>query len=339
MLHEASFVAASLDVVLRIRADLLIAILPPLALGAAARVVAGLRRLPYQIHVQDLQPDAALALGMLKPSLFTRLLHALESFGYGGAVCTSSIVQAMCDRIAGKPSSRGRSYLLPNWIRGPGPGACTADPASLRTRLGVPLDAFLVSYSGNLGAKQGLQIFLDAAERLAADPRGVKLHGVIVGSGVEAGRLRADAESRGLRSVTFSELLSEADYAALLATSDACLVTQKRGTGLFFFPSKLLSLWRSGKAVVAVADPGGALEAELRASGGGWATPAEDAEALAQLLLAVAEGGRAAAEARGDAGRAWVERNYDRDAILSAWLSQAAAWAPGAHGPKPVLNA
>jgi colanic acid biosynthesis glycosyl transferase WcaI len=105
----------------------------------------------------------------------------------------------------------------------------------------------------------------------------------------------------------------------LLQTSQVCLVTQRIGTGAFFFPSKLLSLWQAGCPVVAVADSGGALESEIRSSGGGWIVPAENSEALADTLATLSETAESSLRARGEAGRLW-SRRYERDAVLSEWL-------------------
>lgn len=323
MLHEASFAAASWDRLLLTRADLIIVILPPLLLGAAARIAAALRGHRYQIHVQDLQPDAALGLGMLKPSAFTQALYALEAFGYRGASQVSSIVPSMIDRLEGKPSARGRTALVPNWLRGSGPRPVGAEAvAALRQKLAVPEGALLASYSGNLGAKQGLRVLIGAARRLAQRPPAEDAppwHFLLIGNGAEREALASEIYAMQLPNIGLAPLLDADDYAALLSASDVCLVTQRRGTGDFFFPSKLLSLWQAGRPVVAAADPDAALDREVLRSGGGWTVPAEDDAALAELLPKLAALPRAEREQRGARGRAWVEQ-YDRDRVLEAWL-------------------
>lgn len=323
MVHEASFVAASADVVLRSRPDRVVVVLPPLALAAAARVLCRLKGTPYEIHVQDLQPDAAVALGMLNPGAFTRLLYWVESFGYRGAVRVSSIVPAMVRRIEKKPAAAGRTFLLPNWLRGRAPEVPDAEAlAALRARLHVPPGAMLVTYAGNLGAKQGLQVLVEVARLLERDrdPGSPPVHVRLIGNGVEADVLAESIRAAGVSNLALFPLLPKEDYAALLHASDVCLVTQRLGTGDYFFPSKLLSLWQAGRPVLAAADPGGALDAEVRMSGGGWSVPAEDPAALAAALREIAALPRTAREERGTAGRRWATR-YERDTVLGAWLS------------------
>jgi colanic acid biosynthesis glycosyl transferase WcaI len=81
IVHEAAFVLTSTMRVLSLkRPDVYLIVSPPLLLGTAAWFVGKLKGAPFVFHVQDLQPDAAVGLGMLKAGLFTRVLYWLEAF-------------------------------------------------------------------------------------------------------------------------------------------------------------------------------------------------------------------------------------------------------------------
>lgn len=67
VLHESSFVCSSfLRALCGFRPDLLFVTSPPLGLAASAITLGRLWRVPYVLHVADLQPDAAIDLGMLR---------------------------------------------------------------------------------------------------------------------------------------------------------------------------------------------------------------------------------------------------------------------------------
>src|ERR1041385_3261731 len=67
IIHEATFIAISTVRVLSLkRADVYVIVSPPLLLGMAAWFVTRIKHAPFVFHVQDLQPDAAVGLGMLK---------------------------------------------------------------------------------------------------------------------------------------------------------------------------------------------------------------------------------------------------------------------------------
>src|SRR5262249_14245540 len=70
ILHELTFAVVSLLRVLMLpRPDVYVVISPPLFLGFVAWVASRIKRAPFVFHVQDLQPDAAASLGMVKGPL------------------------------------------------------------------------------------------------------------------------------------------------------------------------------------------------------------------------------------------------------------------------------
>jgi colanic acid biosynthesis glycosyl transferase WcaI len=92
ILHEGTFVLTStLRALWLERADCYVIVSPPLLLGLAAWLVTKLKGSRFIFHVQDLQPDAAVGLGMLRQGWFTRALYRLESFAYNGATRVSGI--------------------------------------------------------------------------------------------------------------------------------------------------------------------------------------------------------------------------------------------------------
>src|SRR4051812_7626985 len=117
ILHEGSFIATStLRALTLTRPDVLVAVSPPLLLGVAAWLVGKLKRAPFVFHVQDMQPDAAVGLGMLKASWFTRALYGLEAFAYRHAARVSGITQGMLRIFAAKGVPESKLVYFPNAI-------------------------------------------------------------------------------------------------------------------------------------------------------------------------------------------------------------------------------
>lgn len=317
VLHEASFAASALLRLFRVkRWDVLVTVMPPLALGAAARIASAVRRRPYVVHIQDLQPDAALALGMVKPGRLLGILRWFERFAYRRAARVSGITPRMAELVQERGVAAGNALVFPNVVRA-APVVEDRDAVAFRDRLGVLPGSILASYSGNLGAKQGLDIIFRAAAFL--EERGLDgIDFVIAGSGAEAEALRAQAE--GLRSVRLLPLLPDDEYAALLAASDVCLVTQKSGTGDMFFPSKLLRIASAGRPVVAVCDPESVLDLEVKAAGLGWTVEPGDAEGLA-VSLAALRGRQEDMSAAGRAALSWSER-FSPHAVYPAYEAE-----------------
>jgi colanic acid biosynthesis glycosyl transferase WcaI len=123
MVHEASFLATSwVRMATLRRADVIVAVSPPLPLGIPVWLISRLWRRPFVFHVQDLQPDAAVGLGMLRPGRFTKLLYALEAFAYRKAAAVSGISDGMLDAFRRKGVEAQRRWFFPNWVADTMPG-------------------------------------------------------------------------------------------------------------------------------------------------------------------------------------------------------------------------
>ena len=309
--HELTFGLGSLlRVLFRPAADVYVVVSPPLILGPLAALVCWLKRRPYVFHVQDLQPDAAVGLGMVQPGLFTRLLYRVEASAYRHAAAVSGISDGMMQAFAAKGVPDGKRWLFPNWIRGgsaPAAGETQRAAAAFRAKYRVPPDCFLATYSGNLGRKQGLETLVEAVALLETRPAGQRrILVLLVGDGAMREALAAQVEARSLTGLRMLPLLDEADYQGMLAASDVSLIVQAPGTGQYFFPSKLLSILTAGCPVLSVADADSELAKAVVEGAFGRTVPSADPVALARALAELSGDPADLEQLR--ARTAWVQR-------------------------------
>jgi colanic acid biosynthesis glycosyl transferase WcaI len=309
MIHEASFVVVSLLRVLWLpKPDLFVVISPPLPLGIAAWIASVVKGVPFVFHVQDLQPDAAVGLGMVRPGLLTRVLYWMESFAYSRASRVSGISRAMLGKFRDKGVPEDKLIYFPNGVELP---IDLPPPGRFRERHGLSADAFVAMYSGNLGVKQGLEVLIEAArllqgwEEAAARTRSIGHYGgerpvriVVAGDGARRVHLVELIRQYGLANVLLLPLQLEDTYREMLADTDCSVITQQEGTGSFFFPSKLLTSLAVGKPVVTVADPGSELAHATMDGRFGINVPPNQPEALAQAIRSLADGAGCAGDMR-----------------------------------------
>lgn len=289
--HELSFGLTSLARVLTLpRADIYVVISPPLIIGPFAWLAARFHRSQYVFHVQDLQPDAALGLGMVKPGLFTQLLFMVEALAYRHATLVGGISQGMLDAFTRKGVPAAKRWYFPNWIPDKLESKIPVHSDEFRRLHGIAPAAFLAVYSGNVGNKQGLGVLLDAALLLSRSPAAAHrpIEIVIAGDGAARASLEARHAELGLKNVRLLPLLSDGDYRAMLRSADLALITQEKGTGQFFFPSKLLSVLGAGLPVLAVADDDSELARALHRGGCGFVVAPGAPELLAARLREIA---------------------------------------------------
>ena len=94
----------------------MVVVSPPLLLGSAAWLVGKIKGAPFVFHVQDMQPDAAVGLGMLRAGWFIRALYALEAFAYRSAARVSGITQGMLVKFRRKGVPEEKLVYFPNAI-------------------------------------------------------------------------------------------------------------------------------------------------------------------------------------------------------------------------------
>jgi colanic acid biosynthesis glycosyl transferase WcaI len=290
--------------------DVVICVSPPLQLGVTAWLIARVRGARLVLHLQDLVPDAALSISMMREGRAVRLARRLERFVYSRADRITVISQGFVDNLLGKGVPAEKLRLLPNWVEMTKFNGAS-DPA-MRATLGAQNGETLVLHAGNMGAKQGLETVVDAAAALASENIVVAL----VGDGSYRRELEARATQLGLTNLKFVPL--QDDFPATLAAADLLVLAQRSRVVDSVAPSKLLGYMAAGKPVVAAVNEESEAGRTIREAHCGLVVPPEEPGALAAALVDL---GRDPERCRslGEAGRRYVAQHYRRSVVLGDW--------------------
>ena len=186
----------------------------------------------------------------------------------------------MAEKIAEKGVPESKVAVIRNWVDldqifpldGPSP---------YRQELGYADDDFVVLYSGNIGAKQGLHVLLDAAESLAAD-RSIRF--VIAGEGPAKSDLIARYGK--LETVRFLPFQPYERLNAFLNMADLHALPQDANAADLVLPSKLGGMLASGRPIVVTAASGTEIFEFLGQAA--FVTPPGDSQKLAEAIRDVA---------------------------------------------------
>ena len=308
LVHYLSFAASALPALLRAarrKPDIVLSVCPALLAAPAAWIAARLSGAKLWLHVQDFEVEAAFATGLVgQGGPLARLALWFERAMLRRADLASTIGPAMLRKLADKRGSAQDTFELRNWANHPAGGGPLRD---FRQEWSLG-DRKVALYSGNIAAKQGLDIVIEAAHQLSdrAD-----LVFVICGEGPN--REALEARASGLANVQFRDLQPAEDVAALMQLASVHLLPQLAGAADLVLPSKLTNMLASGRPVIATAAADTGLAAEIE--GCGVAVPPGDAGALADAIAALA-GDPARAARLGEAATARAASVWDRDAIL-----------------------
>ena len=247
------------------------------------------------LHVQDFEVDAAFDLGLLPAEGTVHdLALRLESYFTLAFDRISSISAKMVERSCAKGVPAGRAVLFPNWVDVDAIYPLDAEANrqnSMRRELAslVPgiEDKVVLLYSGNMGAKQGLELLAPLAEAFAEggehhDPH---VHFIFCGDG--AFRPQLETLVAHCANVTLLPLQPLDRLNDLLNAADIHLLPQRAGAADLVMPSRLTGMLASGRPVIATADPG--TQVALVVEGRGLAVPAEDTEALHDAVSRLVE--------------------------------------------------
>jgi glycosyltransferase involved in cell wall biosynthesis len=133
-------------------------------------------------------------------------------------------------------------HVVRNWSLLP-PG--TVSKRTARAQFDFRADQTVVVHSGNMGAKQGLEVVLEAA---AGAP---DVLFVLQGNGSERVSLEAAVDARNLTNVEFLPSLSPEDLVNLLRAADVLLLTQRASVTDMSLPSKLTAYIPAHTPIVA----------------------------------------------------------------------------------------
>ncbi len=283
--------------------DIILIYSPPLFLGLTGLVLRLATRARIVINVQDLFPQTAIDLGVLRNPLLIRLLRAVEAGIYRRADAVTVHSPGNREHVVRHGGSEAKTSIVPNVVDTetlrPGPRM-----NAFRRQHAIPEDEIVVSFAGVLGYSQDLDTVIEAAQRLTRIPN---LRVYIVGDGIEKGRLVAKAA--GAENVRFMPMLPKDQYAELLHASDICLATLRAQVKTPVVPSKILSIMAAGRPLITAMPLEGDAPFIVHDAACGMCVPPEDPGALAESIADLAAD-RGKRDAMGTAGRAYVERNY-----------------------------
>ena len=288
----------------RTRPDVVLAMSPPLTLGAAGWAVARLRRAPFVFNIQDVFPDVAVELGVLTNPRVISAASWLERTSYRAADAVTVLSDDLRDNVVaklgnGRGSDPGKVRVIPNFVDTD--RIRPADPENAyRAEHGLS-GKRVVLYAGNVGLSQSLDLLVDAAKRFAG-----RDDVVFVINGGGSARAELERSAGGLANLRFVDMQPKERLPEVLAAGDIHVVPLRRGLARSSVPSKLYSILAAGRPVLASVDEGTEVARTIERAGAGVAVAPEDPDAFAAGLTRLLDDPEGARQ-MGERGRRFVE--------------------------------
>jgi colanic acid biosynthesis glycosyl transferase WcaI len=225
--------------------DIVLLYSPPLFLGLSALILRYFKGTKVIVNIQDLFPQSAVDLGVLKNRILIALFRKIEKLIYRSSNIITVHSAGNRDHVVDCGGYPDGTFEVPNLVdtKGIHPGERNN---AFRARYNIGESEFVVSFAGVVGLSQDIDTIIKAAI-ITADISNVVYY--IVGDGVEKERLLKQA--KGLSNIRFLPMIPQNEYVELLQASDICLATLHKEVKTPVVPSKILSIMAAGRPVLA----------------------------------------------------------------------------------------
>jgi len=292
--------------------DVVVSTSPQFFCGLSGYLVSRLKRVPWVLEIRDIWPESIVAVGAMKKSAWIRFLEWLESFAYRKADHIVPVTDSFCRHIEARGGAPGKIMVIKNGVDLAffSPAASASDVAE---ELGLSRK-FVVSYVGTHGISHGLETVLEAARLLRNEP---DIAFLLVGDGARREALLRQRDEMQLTNVIMLGQQPKVRMPGIWAATAVSLVLL-RDELLFrsVIPSKIFESMAMQKPIILGVR--GESQALLEASGAGLCIAPESATELAQAVRTLWTDTQRRA-AMGQAGRAWVECNADRNRLAERY--------------------
>lgn len=317
MISDFSIVFGTFLIILKLlfrpKYDYVMTVAPPFQTGLLAVFYKKLKRATTLYHIQDLQIDAALELGMIKSKFIIKVLLSMERFILQHTDYISSISIGMIDRIRSKLDKK--IIFLPNWVE-TDKFFPLFDKGAIKTSFGFLKEDKIVLYSGAIGLKQGLESILYTAQSFR-EFSDIKF--VICGAGPYKTNLIRMQESLKLTNVIFLPLQPYEKFNDFLNMADLHLVLQKDGASDLVMPSKLSTILSVGGLSIVTAKHGTGLHSYIDSNKIGILIEPENQKMLNDSIYAALYEDQRHIQSN---ARSYAEKYLSINSILSRYMAE-----------------
>lgn len=275
-------------------------------------IIGGLlsKRAPTMYCLQDIFPDNlriqkknGVNKGIIK------LLRLLESYVYRKNTHIVTISRDMKENLVEKDVGEEKISIIENWVDTEEVQYIPRKENPLFEEFNLDTKGFYVSYGGNLGHVQDIDIILDSAK--VVKERDPEIKFLIIGNGVCKEGVKRRIERENISNVYLLPMQPEEKTAMVYSLGDIGLVTLKNDMHSLAMPSKTWAMMAASQPVITTAIKGTYLHEIFDDSNMGVAIKPGDYKALAHHILDL-RNNRHLLTLYGSNGRSYAEQNFSR---------------------------
>lgn len=312
----ATFYVTTFWVLLRItrRGDVIVAKTDPPLISVIAWIVAKAKGASLINWLQDVFPEVAQALGVLKWRPLVVPIRWLRNLSLRGATMNVVLGERMRQHVCAQGVARERTAVIHNWVDGSRIHPVPQGSNSLRKTWNLE-DKFVVGYSGNMGRAHEFETIIGAMRRVQDKENIIFL---FIGGGAAKETLRRAIRESGLHNFLFQPYQPQERLSESLSVPDVHLVSLRPQLEGLIVPSKIYGIAAAGRPVIFIGDIDGEVGRMVVRCGFGFAVPIGADIELAQRLRELMQRPDVV-EKMGNNGRRSFMDYYEKSYATDAW--------------------
>lgn len=282
---------------------------PPIQ-GLKMPLIKWLKRKPTIYNVQDIFPDSLVGTGLThEGSLIWKIGRMVEKITYRYADKIIVISEDFKKNIMAKGVPEDKIVVIYNWVDQNKVVDVPREENKLFDVYGLDRSKFYITYNGNIGLTQNMDMLLDVAKELQEEYEDI--HFVLVGNGAYLDEVKRKVADQQLENVHLLPFQPYEDISHVFSLGDASLVISKPGVGANSVPSKTWSIMSASRPVLANFDEN-ELKTIIENNHCGIFTKAGDKDAFKESILTLYNH-RELCKEYGHNGRKFVLDNLTRE--------------------------
>lgn len=282
---------------------------PPIQ-GLKMPLIKWLKRKPTIYNVQDIFPDSLVGTGLThEGSLIWKIGRIVEKITYRYADKIIVISEDFKKNIMAKGVPEDKIVVIYNWVDQNKVVDVPREENKLFDAYGLDRSKFYITYNGNIGLTQNMDMLLDVAKELQEEYEDI--HFVLVGNGAYLDEVKRKVADQQLENVHLLPFQPYEDISHVFSLGDASLVISKPGVGANSVPSKTWSIMSASRPVLANFDEN-ELKTIIENNHCGIFTKAGDKDAFKESILTLYNH-RELCKEYGHNGRKFVLDNLTRE--------------------------
>ena len=220
---------------------------PPIQ-GLKNPLIKLIRRKHVVYNAQDIFPDSLVSTGLAKKDgVLWKIGRVIENITYKYADKIIVISEDFKKNIMAKGVPEEKIVVVYNWVDEEAVKHVPREENKLFDKYGLDRSKFFITYSGNIGLTQNMDMLLEVAKELETES---DIHFVLIGEGAYKEKVKDIIQKEQIKNVTMLPFQPYEDISHVFSLGDVGLVISKPGVGENSVPSKTWSILSASRPVL-----------------------------------------------------------------------------------------